>query len=462
MRWFIGIRLMAALGSATQLIASDSRPAIAPGATRAELIGAYGAPIGRSAYANVEVLYFKEGQAKLTNGRVERSSLKPVTRPPVVAQETATAYVAPPGTAPANEVISPLAGVWITDVETALRDAARRNSAILTLFTASDATPTSRQFQKEIVLHPEFVNAFRARYVLLQVDFPVQAERMIGDDHDQNETWRDRHGVRTMPALLILSATGEKLAEVEISNAVPGSAFRGRLIAAIHSAYELPQPVERKPVAKPVIEPPAPTSTPVIVAPMEVTSALETARYLITGAMVIGTLIGGVMLFALWLILRKINKPVALTRNSSMAARIDQAASGLPTFDEIRVWPKETLCNVITRLAETEGYLAEPQPFGSDKDLVLKRPGNPVPQIIVRCVTGHAGVIPARRLREMAGMLAAEDVPAGWFISPLGFSAEARAFAEQNDIRLIDGAGMLNRLSDLPSFALPKILAAAG
>lgn len=460
LRWSIGIRLMAALGSAGHLMASDSMPAIAPGATRAELIEAYGAPTGRSAYGNIEVLYFKNAQAKLSNGKLERLSLKPVSQPAIVLESSA-APAAAPVIAPTKEVISPLASAWLTDIETALRDAARRNSVVLALFTASDATPTSRQFQKEIVLHPEFVNAFRTRYVLLQVDFPVQAERMMADANEQNETLRDRYGVRDMPALLILSGTGEKIAEVEISKAVPGNAFRGRLIGAVSGAYELPQPAEPVPMPPPIV-PPLPAPTPVVVAPMEVTSALETARYLITGAMVVGTLIAGVMLFAVWLLLRKVNKPVSVTRNTSMAARIDQAASGLPSFDEIRVWPKETLCNVITRLAETEGYLAEPQPFGSDKDLVLKRPGNPAPQIVVRCVTGNAGVIPVRRVREMAGMLAAEDVPAGWFIAPMGFAVETRAFAEQNNIRLMDGAGMLNRLSDLPMFALPKVLGAAG
>jgi hypothetical protein len=185
------------------------------------------------------------------------------------------------------------------------------------------------------------------------------------------------------------------------------------------------------------------------------------ARWLILAAIAVGTLLAGVMLFVLWIVIRRINKPEALVRPTNMASRISHAASGLPTFAELRTWPKENLCHVMIRLAETEGYVAEEQPVGSDKDLVLKRPGNPTPEILVCCVSGNAGVIPTRRIREMVGMLAAEDVPTGWFIAPMGFSVDAQAYAEQNNVRLIDASVLLNRLGDLPSFALPNVLATA-
>ena len=57
--------------------------------------------------------------------------------------------------------------------------------------------------------------------------------------------------------------------------------------------------------------------------------------------------------------------------------------------------------------------------------------------------------------------MAAEDVAGGWFVSPMGFSLDARAYAEEQNVRLIDGARLLTLLSDLPTFALPKVLAAA-
>ncbi|MGH7955638.1 MAG: restriction endonuclease [Opitutaceae bacterium] len=395
---------------------------------------------------------------RLVNGRVERISAKSVVPPAAPAPKADVPSTPPPVESPeiSKDPGAPFAEVWLTRFEDATRDAARRNSVILALFTSSDASPASRQFQKEIVLHPEFVNAFRAHYVLLQVDFPVRAE-LSPALRAQNEALRERYAVNALPALLILSAAGDKLATVEISDSVPGHAFRARLIAAVAAAYELPTPIAPEPAPPPPPTPrPAAASMPV--APAQVTSGLTTARWLIASALAVGTLLAGIMLFALWLFLRKVNKPVALTRPTSMASRISQAASGLPTYAEIRTWSKEMMGHVIIRLAETEGYVAEEQPAGSDKDLVLKRPGNPAPAIIVCHVTGNAGVIPTRRIREMVGMLAADDVSEGWFVSPTGFSMDACAYAEQNNIRLIDASVLLDRLSDLPSFALPKVL----
>ena len=78
------------------------------------------------------------------------------------------------------------------------------------------------------------------------------------------------------------------------------------------------------------------------------------------------------------------------------------------------------------------------------------------------CVTGSAGVVPTRKIRDMVSALAADEVPAGWYVSPMGFSLDARAYAEQHNVRLIDGPRLLEQLSDLPTFALPKVLALAG
>ena len=143
-----------------------------------------------------------------------------------------------------------------------------------------------------------------------------------------------------------------------------------------------------------------------------------------------------------------------------MASRIDHAASGLPSHAEILSWPKETLCNVVGRLAELEGFEAEVAMSG-DKDIILRRPAVPTPEAIVCCVTGNAVIFSTGRVLELVGTMAADDMAAGWFVSPTGFSLEARTYAEEQKVRLIDGARLLTLLSDLPSFALPKVLAAA-
>ena len=459
-RWFSAALLAAGLVSASVAHAAETK-AVTRGATRDEVIAAFGRPSGQTKAANIEILQFSDRQVRLENGRVARITLRTTPKATKAAPTgpdapTAGGAVAPQP-APSD---SPFAAAWLSNFETALQDAARRDAVILALFTSSDASPSARQFQKEIVLHPEFVNAFRARYVLLNVDYPARGD-MTSEAREQDDRLRERYDVGSLPALRLISSAGEKLAAVAISDAVPGSAFRSQLITATTAAYELPALKPPEPPAAEVATPEPVVPTQIHVAPSEVTKGLFTARWLILAALAVGTLLAGIMLFVLWMFIRKINKPVALHRRSNMASRISNAASGLPSFAEIAAWPKEMLCHVTICLAETEGYVAEEQPVGSDKDLVLKRPGSHQPEIIVCCVTGDAGVMPTRRVRELVTMLATDDVPAGWYVAPAGFSLDARAFAEQHNVKLIDASVLYERLSDLPTFALPKVLATA-
>ena len=467
MRRSSGIRVVVALFSVTFIAAADSTPRIGQGSTKRQVIEALGPPIGRANLGGVEILSYRNGQVRLENGRVERMNLRPVSVPAAAvatpAPSTAPASAAPASSPAVNEVRDPYAQVWITQFEEAVRDATRRDSPILVLFTTSDASPASRQFQKEIVHHPEFVKAFRTNYVLLNLDASSRTDAQ--GSVAKQQVLRDQFGVTTTPAMLIISPAGEKIAGVEISDSAVGSAYRSRLIAAVTAAYALPTPA---PAAKVEVEPvavaPAPVplaqSTQMHVAPVEISAGLTSARWFVIGALCVGTLISAAMLFVLWIVLRKLNRPAVLDHRASMASRIDHAASGLPSHAEILAWPKETLCKVVGGLAELEGFEAEIAQR-SDKDIILRRPAVPTPEAIVCCVTGNAGIIPTRRLRELVGTMAADDISTGWFVSPMGFSLEARTFAEEQKVRLIDAARLLTLLSDLPTFALPKVLAAA-
>lgn len=464
--------MVAALSGAAGVVAADSAPKIGQGSTKQQVIEALGPPIGHANLGRVEILHYRNGQVRLENGRVERMTLRAEAASPAPAVQAPAAPAAPAPSPAAHtaaavaekEARSPLADIWFTRLDDAMRDASRRSSPILALFTHSDGSPASRQFQKEIVFHSEFVNAFRTNYVLLHLDGSTRSESPVAAESLQ--ALRDRLGVRTNPALQILSAEGERIAAVEISDAAPGSRYRSRLIAAVTAAYTLPTPVAPKEEPKPVPVAPKPEAVPLAasphmhVAPTEVSAGLTSARWFVIGALCVGTLLSGVMLFVLWVVLRKLNKPVILTGRTSMASRIDHAASGLPSHADILAWPKEALCSVVGRLAELEGYEAEISKRG-EKDILLRRPAVPTPEAIVCCVTGNAGVIPTRRVRELVGMMAADDVAAGWFVSPMGFSLDARAYAEEQNVRLIDGARLLTLLSDLPTFALPKVLAGA-
>lgn len=73
------------------------------------------------------------------------------------------------------------------------------------------------------------------------------------------------------------------------------------------------------------------------------------------------------------------------------------------------------------------------------------------------CAGGNAGVIPAKRIRELVGLLTADGVKQGWFIAPMGFAAEARAYAEKHGVKLIDCQRLVGLLHELPPVAIPSV-----
>src|SRR5262249_26693367 len=131
----------------------------------------------------------------------------------------------------------------------------------------------------------------------------------------------------------------------------------------------------------------------------------------------------------------------------------------IPSHDELVAWPKDRICAIAAGLAQAEGYMAERLPLGCDRDLVLKRPGQPAPEVFVCCVSGAEGVISARRMRDLVDALATQGVDAGWFISPRGFAHDAQSYGARHKLHLIDGKRLLARLNALPSRDLPKLMA---
>lgn len=64
-------------------------------------------------------------------------------------------------------------------------------------------------------------------------------------------------------------------------------------------------------------------------------------------------------------------------------------------------------------------------------------------------------------VRELRGVMAHEKVDKGFFMAPRGFSPEARAFAADNRITLVDGKLFLAMLQRLPADASARLLALA-
>jgi hypothetical protein len=255
----------------------------------------------------------------------------------------------------------------------------------------------------------------------------------------------------------MLDADGEKLGMVDLTQPRPGDSYRARVIAALHAACKVlglksvmevsasngvPKEVSSRP------------DTPV--ASAAISAGLRSAiRHVLTA---VGTA-AVIMVVLLWLVRRDWSSPVPRSRPPTIADRIADASNGLPTYDEIITWPKDRVVGIATGLAEAQGFATEPQrDHSSDIDIVLKHSDTGEKQGLICCAGGHAGVITVKRVRELFGMMTVEGLPHAWFVAPMGFAAEARAYADQHNVRLIDGHGLLASLRDLPPVSVPAIV----
>lgn len=93
-------------------------------------------------------------------------------------------------------------------------------------------------------------------------------------------------------------------------------------------------------------------------------------------------------------------------------------------------------------------------------DLRVYVPGSKSPGILVQCRAWSTWRIDVPRIRELAGMMAADEVDEGIFITTATFTRDAIDFARDANIGLIDGADLLSKLLDLPLEDRKRILTA--
>jgi restriction system protein len=80
---------------------------------------------------------------------------------------------------------------------------------------------------------------------------------------------------------------------------------------------------------------------------------------------------------------------------------------------------------------------------------------------IVQCKLWGDKCVGVNPLRDLLDVVVHEDVARAIFISPGGFTDDARKFAEANNITLLDGKGFLAMLGRLPAEARSRLLAYA-
>src|SRR4051812_17417172 len=160
-RRLISIVLLSA--TAGMLCAADSRPVVGPGATKEEVINAYGWPTGQSALGAKEILNYPQGSITLAGGKVERMDFSTTLPWPAPRPRPGAAAMAAAAKAAEATTFDP----WTTSFADAISQASKQHARILAAFVGSDWSPPSKRFLDEVATHPEFVNGLMSDFVFL-------------------------------------------------------------------------------------------------------------------------------------------------------------------------------------------------------------------------------------------------------------------------------------------------------
>ena len=98
---------------------------------------------------------------------------------------------------------------------------------------------------------------------------------------------------------------------------------------------------------------------------------------------------------------------------------------------------------------ETLGFRVEVAREGADGgvDIRLYAEGSERPNILVQCKAWKAYKVGVKQLRELFGVMAADGVGEGSFVTTGTFTSEAREFARGKELHLIDGEELLRMIS---------------
>lgn len=449
LRFLCCLGLLGLTGGGPSLGGAEPPRALGVGATKEAVLAAYGPPVLQSRVGPREIFKYSQGQVIMEGGRVVRLEFRN-GEPPRLPEKPVDRAAPVSLTADATG--------WSGDFESASREAAQRSAPLLVWFAGSDWSGPSRQFRDEVALRGEFVATFQSRYALLRVDLPDHN----GTPRDPHARLREKLGVTVYPTLLILSAAGESLAKIDLSRPPAAESYAARVIAAVREMHDLLGFAPLAPAPRGNASIPASTThRPVrAVTPGQMADSLLSVGWGIVSAVGTGLM---VTLTLLWLLWRNWSRPESQRRPVRLSERISEAASGIPTLAEVTNWSKARVVVVAAGLAESEGFLTELRADSAkdEADIRLRKAGEPDVQGLVCCVSAKAGLVTAKRVRELFGLMAVEGVPQGWFVAPMGFSAEARVFADGHRIRLYDGNRVLAQLHELSAVELPKVVARA-
>lgn len=98
---------------------------------------------------------------------------------------------------------------WLTDFDTAKKEARKSNKPILMYFTGSDWCGPCKMLKKDFWEHPEFI-AQSDDFVLLEVDVPFRLDILSEEQMKKNKALQKKYNQeKSFPTLLAMDANGK-------------------------------------------------------------------------------------------------------------------------------------------------------------------------------------------------------------------------------------------------------------
>lgn len=130
------------------------------------------------------------------------------------------------------------------------------------------------------------------------------------------------------------------------------------------------------------------------------------------------------------------------------------------TADLIRELEWKRLELLVSLYFNATGLRAECTRIGADGgiDVVLYQPGEERPSSYVQCKAWGSEFVGVTLMRELFGVMAADKVAQGVFVTTSDFTPDARAFGTTNKITLITTRDLVDRFGKLPTDVRGRIL----
>jgi hypothetical protein len=106
---------------------------------------------------------------------------------------------------------------------------------------------------------------------------------------------------------------------------------------------------------------------------------------------------------------------------------------------------------LVTWYFHKTGFAAKRSRVGADGgvDILLTRPSETTPFAYVQCKAWHVYNVGVKPVRELLGVMAANRISAGYFVTTGNFTAEAVEFAVGQSLKLVTGKYLLEKLNSL-------------